>query len=127
MAKVLLDASALLAWLNEEKGADKVDKVLGEACIGAVSFSEAGARLLDAGVPEEHLADALDIGLEVIPFDTPLALAAAQLRGITKPYGLGLGDRACLALGWTLKLPILTADTGWRKVKVAGIRLRFIR
>ncbi len=127
MAKVVLDASALLVWLNEEAGADKVDKALSHACMSTVNLSEAGARLSDAGVPDEALRDVLDVGIEIVPFDENLALAAAELRAITRPYGLSLGDRCCLALGWRRKLPILTAETQWKKVKIADVKLRFIR
>ena len=127
MAKAVLDASAILAWINEEPGSDKVDRVLNDAVVSTVNLSEVSAILVDRGVPEDRVEDAVDLGVQSISFDHEQAIAASRLRAITQPYGLSLGDRCCLAVGWVLKLPILTADLQWKKVKVEGVRLRFIR
>lgn len=127
MAKAVLDASAILAWINEEPGSDKVDRVLNDGVVSTVNLSEAGAILIDRGVPEDQVEYAVDLGVKVIAFDHKQAIAASRLRVLTKPYGLSLGDRCCLAVGWILKLPILTADLQWKNVKVEGIKIRFIR
>jgi PIN domain nuclease of toxin-antitoxin system len=37
-----------------------------------------------------------------------------------------LGDRACLALGVALKVPVFTADKSWKKLKV-GARIHVTR
>lgn len=42
-----------------------------------------------------------------------LILQTARLWPDCRTYGLSLGDRACLALGMALKVPILTADRIW--------------
>lgn len=60
------------------------------------------------------------------PFDTDLALRAALLRNSTRPYGLSLGDRACLALARREGLPVLTADRSWAKLDV-GVEVVLIR
>lgn len=109
---MVVDASAVLAFLNGEPGADTVTEVLlSGAGISAVNLAEVLTKLLDYGVP---LNDAemiiADLNLTVYPFDEPLAWSAAALRPTTRAYGLSLGDRACLALGETLGSAVLTAD-----------------
>ena len=58
------------------------------------------------------------LGLEVREFDTELALMAGALREVTRPLGLSLGDRACLALGIAEGAPILTTDRAWADVPI---------
>jgi len=127
VSRVVLATSALLAMLNDEPGADRVAKVLPDAVISAVNLSEVVAKLTEAGMPENEVREALDpLGLEVVPFDETLAYAAGELRPKTRSLGLSLGDRACLALGVALKLPVLTTDGAWRKVGVP-VRVEVIR
>ena len=127
MSRVVLDASALLAMLNDEPGADRVAKALPDAVISAVNLSEVVAKLAEAGMPENEVREALDpLGLDVVPFDEELAYAAGELRRSTRSLGLSLANRACLALGVALKLPVLTADGAWRKAGVS-VRVEVIR
>ncbi len=51
---------------------------------------------------------------------------AGDLVTQTRHLGLSLGDRACLALGIALKVPVYTAEKAWKKVKV-GVRIHVIR
>ena len=121
-AAVVLDASALLVALNAERGADAVARVLPGAAISAVNLSEVVAKLVERGMPPREIRSALDaLGLDIHPFDRELAYLAGQLRGRTRSRGLSLGDRACLALGLRLALPVLTADRGWTEL---GLDLR---
>jgi len=111
---VVLDASALLALLNDEPGRAVVEAALDGAFISAVNLSEVMAKLADRGMAESHARAALNaLDLEVVPFDAELAFRAGALRPITRPLGLSLGDRACLALGIYLSLPVLTAERHW--------------
>lgn len=128
MSSWVLDASALLALLNQEPGWEQVEEaVAAGAAISAVNLSEAAAKLCEAGMPEAEARDALDsLGLEIVDFDAGLAYAAAHLRPITRGLGLSLGDRACLALAQHLHLPVLTADRGWEGVQV-GVEVRTLR
>ncbi len=64
--------------------------------------------------------------IDVVSFDMERALAAARLRPMTQHLGLSLADRACLALGIELRLPVFTADRAWLAVKNAG-EIRRIR
>ena len=99
MAKVVLDASALLAFINGEAGADKVAAVLGDAVISAVNLAEAVTKLvLRSRSPEQTLAVIAEAEVPVIDFDRALAEAAGVLAVSTRTRGLSLGDRACLAL-----------------------------
>jgi ribonuclease VapC len=77
------------------------------------SYEEPGGRVpLSAG--------------EAVPFTSEHAKLAGDLVAQTRPLGLSLGDRACLALGLSLKAPVYTADKSWKKVKV-GARIHVIR
>ena len=52
----------------------------------------------------------LSLGVEIHALDTELAIEAGAMFPVTKPHGLSHGDRACLALGIRLDLPVATAD-----------------
>ena len=127
MARVVLDASAILALLNGEPGSRVVEESLAEAAVSAVNLSEVVAKLSERGMPESAIRIALDgLGLEVHPFDTTAAYSAGTMRRARRAHGLSIGDRACLALGISLSAPVLTADLDWKKLKV-GARVRVIR
>ena len=127
MSEVVLDGSALLALLNREPGAEEVEKTIPGAAIGAVNLSEVVAKLAERGMPEEAIRLALSgIELAVAPFDVPLAYHAGLLRAATRSLGLSFGDRACVALGRQLGVPVLTADRRWRELSV-GVTIRVIR
>lgn len=112
--RYVLDASALIALLRVEDGADRVAAALPDAAIGAVNFSEVIAKFQERGATDATL-DALvaDMEIPVLPFDLALADAAGRLRSRTRSSGLSLGDRACLALARQLGAIVLTADRAW--------------
>jgi len=114
MADVVLDASAVLALLNNEPGAEHVAKTLPGAIINAVNMAEVYTRLLDWGVTREEITEIIDaLGMTQLVFDQELAWKAASLRPATRVHGLSLGDRACLAQGLALNGRVLTADRQW--------------
>ena len=124
---MVLDASALLALMNAEPGAEVVATALVDAVISAVNLSEVTAKLSDFGYAEhEAWTAAVDLVPTVVPFDTRLARSAARLRRPTRALGLSFGDRACLALAEQLGLPALTADQTWRRLSL-GIEVRLVR
>ncbi len=127
MSEAVLDASALLALLNEEPGHEIVASVISEAVISAVNLSEVVGKLADQGIADQELRRAIDaLGLGVIPFDEAQAYAAGLMRPVTRRAGLSLGDRACLGLARLRKAPAYTTDRGWRTVK-GGVQVRPIR
>jgi PIN domain nuclease of toxin-antitoxin system len=127
VSRVVLDASALLALLGGERGADVVAGALPGAVISAVNLSEVVAKLTERGMPDREVRRALDgLGLDVQAFDREQAYLAGQLRTGTRSTGLSLGDRACLALGQRLKTVVLTADRQWEAVR-AGVDVQVIR
>ena len=127
MAEVVLDASALLALLNSEQGADPVAAALPGATISAVNLSEVVSKLAEAEMPEEAIREAIQgLAMEVVTFDRDQAYEAGLLRPFTRGAGLSLGDRACLALARRLALPALTADRSWEGLGI-GITIQVIR
>jgi len=127
MSEVVVDASAILALLNEETGSEEVLKFIGKAAISTVNLSEVIAKLADAGIPEEDIRQILsNLNLEVIDFNEKRALKAGMLRPNTKSIGLSFGDRACLALGIILNQPVLTTDRLWGSINV-GVEVRVVR
>ncbi|WP_157215913.1 type II toxin-antitoxin system VapC family toxin [Flavisphingomonas formosensis] len=123
----VLDASALLAAMLGEPGAEEVARLLPEARIGAVNLSEVIAKLQERGVPDDAIRESLaDLDLDVVPFDSAQAVRAGFLRAATRKAGLSLGDRACLALALENGIPAVTADVGWGVLDV-GAELVLIR
>ena len=127
MAEAVLDASALLAFLQNEPGADQVEAVLTRACVSAVNLAEVFSKLVQHGKPLEAVTYQIDrLHLPVFPFDAGDAKIVATLWPPTRPSGLSLGDRACLALGLRLGVPVLTAERAWATLKI-GVDVGLIR
>ena len=127
MNNVVLDASAVIALLRHERGADVVASVIPGATISTVNVSEIAAWLSDRGANEKKVQltfDRLELGYHA--FDGEAAFAAAGLRKSTREKGLSFGDRACLALARHLALPVLTADRMWARLDI-GVDVRLIR
>lgn len=121
MPRAVLDASALLAVLYREPGCVAVEPYFAQAVICSVNFSEVAAKLSDRGIDSREVLEILSgLSLEVREFDTELALVAGGLRAVTRPLGLSLGDRACLALGIAEGAPILTTDRSWARVPIGA-------
>lgn len=127
MSSVVLDASALIAFLRSEPGSDIVGPALTDAAISSVNLSEVLAKAAETPKGFESAKMALKgLQLRVVPFDEEQAEIAAGLRPLTRPLGLSLGDRCCLALGLVEEIPILTTDRQWSKMPL-GIQIRVIR
>jgi len=96
MSSCVLDASALLAVINNEPGADVVIAGMAAgAAMSTVNLSEVAAILSESGFTDIDLLAALQaFNIVFMPFDEGLAYQAAQLRTATKAKGLSLGDRA---------------------------------
>ncbi len=127
MSKFVLDASALLALLNEEPGAEMVQERLPDAHISAVNLAEVVTRLSLIGMPEDQIREALALlGLDIKPFDDKQAFQSGFLANHTHAYCLSLGDRACLSLALTSGAAALTADRVWQNLEL-GAEIKLIR
>lgn len=127
MSEVVLDASTLLAMLNSEPGHEEVARVVSYAVIRAVNLSEVVSKLAENGMPGEEIEEALEgLALEIHDFGRDLAFQTGLLRLATRSRGLSLGERACLALGKQLHLPVLTTGRAWEGLEL-GVEVRQVR
>ena len=127
MAEAVLDASALVAFLRNELGAEKVAAVLPLSCISAVNLAETISKMVEYGKPLEEVGYQIErLRIPAIPFDAVQAKLVASLWTIKRVAGLSLGDRACHALGLQQGLPVLTADRKWAEADV-GVKVDMIR
>jgi ribonuclease VapC len=127
MADVVLDASALLALINNERGADRVAAAVADAIMSTVNLAEVLSKLVEKGMSVADATLAVDLlAVRVVDFTRSLAEAAGVMVVRTRRHGLSLGDRACLALAAAHGLPALTADRSWRDMDV-GVEIALIR
>jgi len=124
---VVLDASALLALLHGEPGAELVEPLLERSALCTVNWSEVQQRSLARSVDVTGLRSEIEaLGIEIVPFSAEDAEEAAGYWPATRDTGLSLGDRACLALAFRLRLPAVTADQEWKQLDL-GVQVRAIR
>ena len=124
---VVLDASALLAFLRNESGADRVEQYLSQASISSVNWSEVLQKALQKNIDTYGMDEELSaIGLTITPFTATHGRLAADLWRVTKGQGLSFADRACLALARESQLSVVTADRLWLNLdldlKILSIR-----
>lgn len=123
-----MDASALLALLNKEPGADKLTpELLNTAASSTVNLAEVQAKLVARGIDPDDAWEATLAPIRAcVDFTAEHARVAGTLVTQTRSLGLSLGDRACLALALSLKAPVYTADKSWKNLKL-GLRIHVIR
>ncbi len=111
----VVDASVVLAWLQDEPGADEAEPWLMEGVIGAANWSEVLQKVRQHGAPAGVVARLLaSFGLTVVEVTRTDAEIAADLwQGESS---LSLADRLCLALGVRVNLPVVTADAAWTQI-----------
>ena len=120
----VLDASALLALLQDEPGSEVVEPLIETAVVSSVNWSEVAQKSLERDVDIRGLREDLTgLGLTLAPFTDRDAEEAAWLRGRTKDLGLSLADRACLALAGRLGTEVLTTDRAWTRVPSIPVRV----
>ena len=111
---IVLDASALLALVNQESGWEVVTRAAAgdDATISAVNYSEVLQKTSRVGIAAEEIDRGLDeLDITVTPFgrlDARLAASFYRHRS-----NLSLADRVCLALGRSLSSPVYTTDRNW--------------
>ena len=127
MSSVVLDSSALLAFIHAEPGGDIVAAFVGGAVISSVNHAEVVTKLVERTGSLEAARAALGMAsVDVIDFDTAQAEQAGALVTRTRSRGLSLGDRACLTLAAREAAPVLTADRIWATLKL-DVEVRLIR
>jgi PIN domain nuclease of toxin-antitoxin system len=111
---IVLDSSALLAMLFFEPGCERVAELVPQSCMSTVNLAEVLGRLARDGRALDDVLDQIEqMGIAWIAYDREMAIGTAALLLPTAPWGLSLGDRACLALARLRNLPAVTADRAW--------------
>lgn len=114
MAGYVIDASAFLAIMRDEAGAEAAVARLPGAAMSAVNLSEALMRGLERGMPLDLMRELVAAHeVHVVAFDERLAVAAAMLRPATRHAGLSFADRACIATAAAAGATVVTADRVW--------------
>ncbi len=128
MNRVVLDASAILAVISGEPGAEQLTpEVTSRAVASTVNLAEVQTKLVNRGwTSSQAWQDATSPIAEIVPFDAEQAKIVGDLVSHTQSLGLSLGDRACLALAIALKAPVYTAERAWKKLKLV-IPIHLIR
>jgi ribonuclease VapC len=126
--RVVLDASAVLALINTERGAEKLTlDVMNVSVSSTVNLAEVHSKLVNSGVEPARAWEVATATIrEFVSFTIEQARLAGSLVPHTRALGLSLGDRACLALGLELNAPVYTADRSWKALKL-GIPIHVIR
>jgi PIN domain nuclease of toxin-antitoxin system len=124
----VLDSSAVLAVLFNEKGAEIVSGHIAEGAImSSVNLAEVASKLNEIGYSDEQLEISLfSFASTSVEFDARQAMASGKLRKASMPKGLSLGDRCCLALAELNNSVAVTADRAWLSVR-EGIEIELIR
>lgn len=124
---IALDASALIALLKLEHGWEVVEQYLRNSIISSVNVAETLGKYAEYGGDIDQAMSLFDeASIEIVPASFEHAADAARLRLPTKSLGLSLGDRFCFALARERKVPVLTAEHIWDKVKI-GVKVIRIR
>ena len=125
--QLVLDSSAVLAWLLQETGHQAVLPLLPRAIINTVNWAEVIQRGDTLGLFLPEMLPRVEAeGLTVTEFSIDEAATAGRLRAATRSAGLSLGDRACLASALIHSVPAVTADRPWLRVSV-GVDIVLIR
>lgn len=127
--KFVLDASALIATLRGEPGADRVDSVLHTSAMTTVNMAEVVSHFAKLGAGRGDIDSLLaDLPITYVAPDEALAIEAGLMLPTTSKAGLSLGDRFCLAYARTTNATALTADRAWKTVASdLGVEVELIR
>jgi PIN domain nuclease of toxin-antitoxin system len=127
MTETVMDASAVLASIHGEPGADVVCAALADAVISAINFAEVISKLISRGLPEAEAAIAARrFGTLVVDVDEDQAVAAGMIHAATRAAGISMADAFCLALAKQRGAPALTSDRAWKTLEL-GVEVTLIR
>lgn len=125
--RYVLDASALLALIQDEPGAHVVEEVVSSGWISTVNLSEVVTKLTDDGMAEDDIKEVIEkLQIDSVPFSLDQAYVAGLMRADTRMLGLSLGDRACLSLARQLDVAAMTTDRIWTQLS-NGVEIQLIR
>lgn len=126
--RAVLDASAILALLLGERGAEQLTgEFLADAVVSTVNLAEVQSKLVRDGHPPEFAWESIQIVAPTTePFTAEQARIAGSLIERTRDRGLSLGDRSCLALAIVLRAPVYTTEQVWRGLDI-GVPIHVIR
>jgi PIN domain nuclease of toxin-antitoxin system len=123
----VLDSSAILAVFFNEPGAEIVLPIVQGALLSTINLAEVHARMLERGSQTQQAWNWIStLQCDICFFSDTQARMAAELRLITRPFGLSLGDRACLALAMERRATVYTTDRVWKQLDL-GIEVEVIR
>ena len=130
-AVIILDASAVIAFLQREPGHEAVEQALqSDRCVvSAANQSEIISKALDRGVTPDAIVSILaELPYVVLDLKVEDGVQAGFMRLPTHATGLSLGDRLCLATAQRLQAQVITADRAWLSVAQAlGLDIQCIR
>lgn len=122
-----MDASAVLAVLRRERGADIVQQHVRGSLISSVNLAEIFYKTDADGADRERVERALmNMQLLEIPFGRDQAEIVASIYPMTIGSSVGFADRACLALAKSHGIPALTGDHDWLKHDI-GVEVLLFR
>ena len=123
----VLDSSAVLALLQNEAGSETVSQLICGALVSAVNLTEVHSKLIGKGIPAPlSWKKIASLQCDVCSYTGEQARIAAELIEVAKPFGLSLGDRACVALAIDRKATVYTTDRIWKNLAL-GIKVEVIR
>lgn len=127
--KVILDSSALISLLKQEKGCEFIEQYVGKSVMSSINLAETSKYLVDNHKQDiKEVRKILSSLLEdVIIVDEEIAYLSSEIISFTKEYGLSLGDRVCIATGIIKQYPIITTDRIWGKLKIPNVNIVMAR
>lgn len=125
----VLDASAMLAFLQREPGHERVAELLHESLVSTVNLAEVTTTLtrMEHSDPVGATTALVALGATAVPFGQDDATKAGSLWPVTRKAGLSLGDRACLTLALRTSGGFaVTTDRVWSTLNL-DVRCEVIR
>jgi len=137
--RALLDASALVAFVRNERGAEVIERLIRSRVAATTPLGLAETLITVerkgyARTRNDLHDDLLELGLMIEPVVENDALEIAFLLGrsdaVQVRHGsarLSLGDATCLAVAARLDVPAVMSDGAWEVLDVPGLKVRPFR